>query len=269
MRQAQKFLTAAVFSALTFATLPVYAKETAASDAAPAAEEAAGPWALSGSLTLASEYMTRGFSDSDSHPALQGNVVLEHDSGWAAEVWASNVDYNDSWEAKAEVDFYLTYTFGLGPGDMSVGAGYYWYPGAERSLDYDHYEFILSYESTLPNDIATLGAEAYYSPDFFADSGTGVYLAATADVPLPVLEGLSLVGHVGHQWVEDNDRFGAPPITPTTHSASPMLSSRLRSMCASTIPASRKIAATTCAMRVSQAVSPGIGNRPDFKGVRG
>lgn len=29
-------------------------------------------------------------------------------------------------------------------------------------------------------------------------------------MPLPVLEGLSLVGHVGHQWVEDNDRFGAP-----------------------------------------------------------
>lgn len=211
MRHAQQtFLTAAVFSALTFAALPVYAEEAAASNAAPAAEEATGPWALSGSLTLASEYMTRGFSDSDSHPALQGNVVLEHDSGWAAEVWASNVDYNDSWEAKAEVDFYLTYTFGLGPGDMSVGAGYYWYPGAKRSLDYDHYEVILGYESALPDDIATLGAEIYYSPDFFGDSGTGVYIKATADVPLPVLDGLSLVGHVGHQWVEDNDRFGAP-----------------------------------------------------------
>lgn len=38
MRQAQTFLTAAVFSALTFAALPVYAEEAAASDAAPAAE---------------------------------------------------------------------------------------------------------------------------------------------------------------------------------------------------------------------------------------
>jgi len=268
MRQAQTFLTAAVFSALTFAALPVYAEEAAASDAAPAAEEAAGPWALSGSLTLASEYMTRGFSDSDSHPALQGSVVLEHDSGWAAEVWASNVDYNDSWEAKAEVDFYLTYTFGLGPGDMSVGAGYYWYPGAERSLDYDHYEFILSYESTLPNDIATLGAEAYYSPDFLLTRAPAFISPRSPTCRCRCWRGsASSAMWAINGW--KTTTVSAPPITPTTHSASPMLSSRLRSMCASTIPASRKIAATTCAMRVSQGVSPGIGNRPDFKGVRG
>lgn len=149
-----------------------------AEDAAEAQETAASPWEWSGYVTLASEYMTRGFSDSDNKPALQGSVSLAHESGWAAEIWASNVDYNDSWEAKAEIDFFLTYSFGLGPGDMTLGAGYYWYPGASRALDYDHYEIFASYESALPNDVATLGAEIYYSPDFFADSGTGVYVTA-------------------------------------------------------------------------------------------
>ncbi|HCS23122.1 MAG TPA: TorF family putative porin [Alphaproteobacteria bacterium] len=213
MYRKNSFLTAAAFSALLLCTHPLYAEEAAAAeDAAQESDDAesTGPWTLSGSATLASEYMTRGFSDSDSKPALQGSVALEHESGWAAEIWASNVDYNDSWEAKVEVDFYLTYTFGLGPGDMTLGGGYYWYPGARRAFDYDHYEFFASYESTLPDDVATLGAEIYYSPDFFADSGTGVYVTATADVPLPVADGLSLVGHVGHQWVEENDRFGVP-----------------------------------------------------------
>lgn len=111
---------------------------------------------------------------------------------------------------KVEIDFFLTYGFALGPGDATLGAGYYWYPGARRALDYDHYEFFATYEAALPNDIATLGAEVYFSPDFIGDSGKAVYVAATADVPLPVLDGLSLVGHIGHQSVEHNVRFGAP-----------------------------------------------------------
>jgi len=197
---------------LLLAAAPAAAEEPAET-AAGAPAEAAGPWEWSGYVTLASEYMTRGFSDSDNKPALQGSIALAHESGWAAEIWASNVDYNDSWEAKAEIDFYLTYTFGLGPGDMTLGGGYYWYPGAQRSLDYDHYEIFASYESTLPKDRATLGAEIYYSPDFFGDSGTGVYVTATADVPLPLADGLSLVGHVGRQWVEDNARFGVKDYT--------------------------------------------------------
>lgn len=214
------FLLSACTAALIWGANPAGAEDTAKAPAAetPAAEAAeqdtaAGPWDLSGSVTLATEYMTRGFSDSDSHPALQGNVVLSHESGWAAEIWASNVDYNDSWEAKVELDLYLTYSFGMGPGDMTLGAGYYLFPGAKESLDYEHYEFFATYESTLPNDIATLGAEIWYSPDFFLDSGNAVYVAATADVPVPAVDGLSVVGHIGHQSIEDNVCFGIPDYT--------------------------------------------------------
>lgn len=98
----KSFFRSGVFmcAALMLAATPVYAEDAAENNPA-------SPWSLSGSATLASEYMTRGFSDSDNKPALQGGVVLSHDSGWAAEIWASNVDYNDSWEAKVEVDFYL------------------------------------------------------------------------------------------------------------------------------------------------------------------
>lgn len=187
---------------------------TAKPDAPAVAEDSApeSPWGISGYLTLASEYMTRGFSDSDNHPALQGGWVLSHESGWEAEIWASNVDYNDSNEAKFELDFYLSYTMTAGPGDLTMGGGYYVYPGADKDLDYNHYEIFTKYSADVAS-FATLGGEVYYSPDFFGDSGTGIYVNATADVPLPVVDGLSLVGSVGRQWVEDNARFGVPDYT--------------------------------------------------------
>ncbi|HRI77198.1 MAG TPA: hypothetical protein PLX33_09435 [Alphaproteobacteria bacterium] len=74
MYRTNSFLTAAAFSALLLCTHPLYAEEAAAAeDAAQESDDAesAGPWTLSGSATLASEYMTRGFSDSDSKPACK------------------------------------------------------------------------------------------------------------------------------------------------------------------------------------------------------
>lgn len=124
--------TACILSIILCGILP---HPALAEDSVPPAPE--NPWYMNGSVTLASEYMTRGFSDSDNRPALQGNIILGHDSGWEAEVWASNVDYNDGGEAKVQVDFYLSYTFALGPGDLSLGAGYYTYPGAASSLHYN------------------------------------------------------------------------------------------------------------------------------------
>jgi len=171
--------------------------------------EEATPWYINGSLTVASEYMTRGFSDSNNKPALQGGIVLGHASGWEAEIWSSNVDYNDSHEAKAEVDFYLSYTLEAGPGDLSLGAAYYIYPGADQSLDYDHHEFFALYKTALQS-IGDFGAELWVSPDILTDAGTGVYINSTADIPLGFVNNLSLVGSLGYQWIDDNARFGVP-----------------------------------------------------------
>lgn len=178
-----------------------------AENSMPAAPE--NPWYMNGSVTLASEYMTRGFSDSDNRPALQGNIILGHNSGWEAEVWASNVDYNDGGEAKVQVDFYLSYTFALGPGDLSLGAGYYTYPAADSSLHYNHGEFFSLYALDIEN-IGSFGTEFWYAPNIAGNAGKAVYVNTTAEIPLPWVENLSLVGSLGHQWIEKNTRFGAP-----------------------------------------------------------
>ena len=53
-------------------------------------------------------------------------------------------------------------------------------------------------------------AEIWVAPDILTDAGTGVYINSTADIPLPFLENLSLVGSLGYQWIDDNARFGVP-----------------------------------------------------------
>ena len=49
---------------------------------------------------------------------------------------------------------------------------------------------------------------AYYSPNYFADSGDGVYLSH--DVSVPIWKSLALNLHYGHQWIEKNANFGTP-----------------------------------------------------------
>lgn len=48
---------------------------------------------LSGSATLASDYVHRGISQTLSKPALQLSVAIEHENGLFGWLWASNVDY--------------------------------------------------------------------------------------------------------------------------------------------------------------------------------
>ena len=51
-----------------------------------------------------------------------------------------------------------------------------------------------------------------YSPDFFNGSGDGWYPNGGVKVGIPIpdqLFTLTLEGYTGHQWVEDNGRFGA------------------------------------------------------------
>ena len=49
----------------------------------------------SASLTLTSDYVWRGVSQTLGDPAVQGSFDYEHNSGLYAGVWASNVDFFD------------------------------------------------------------------------------------------------------------------------------------------------------------------------------
>lgn len=84
-------------------------------------------------LTYVSDYRARGVSASAGKVALQGELAVEHRSGFYASVWASNMADNGG--ADIEVDLFAGYSQQLGPIRADLGVMGYVYPGA-KALNY-------------------------------------------------------------------------------------------------------------------------------------
>lgn len=169
---------------------------------------------FSATTMLASDYVFRGISNTDGDPAVQGSLDYEHEMGFYAGVWASNVKFRENagedavdtvQEATIEIDYYAGFAsefeFGL---SWDIGALFYTYPGSEGDLDYNYWEATgaLGYafeEVTLEPE---LGAEVYYSPDYFGSSGDATYAAGTLGLSLPRDFGLNF--SIGKQWFKDD-----------------------------------------------------------------
>lgn len=114
--------------------------------AAAGAAYAEGEW--SGNVSISSDYVWRGISQTNEDPAISGGFDYANGMFYAG-TWASNVDFEDGAEdTNMEVDFYggLTSSFSNGVG-WDVGVIYYAYPDADDA-DYDFFEIYggLSYE---------------------------------------------------------------------------------------------------------------------------
>ena len=146
----------------------------------------AWPWLatageLSGSITLASEYIFRGQVLSDGNPALQAGVDYEHDSGLFLGAWASTVDLESpSGRRDAELDYYLGWQFaGESRFSAALSLVHYTYPGQTTRFDYDYTEAL-----------ATASWDGRYSLEFgYTDDvyGFGVssrHIELRADWPL-------------------------------------------------------------------------------------
>ncbi len=161
---------------------PAFAQEEAA-------EEASGPFTLTGGIAVVSDYRFRGVSLSDKDFAVQPYVTLKHESGLYAGVWASNLAENAGDDL--EVDLYA----GFSGGDAvtyDIGATYYVYPGVSS---FNYVEFTGKLGTTVGP--ATIGGQLSYVP---SQDNTGnsdnVYLATNAAVAIPNTP-ITLTGSVG------------------------------------------------------------------------
>lgn len=59
------------------------------------AAPAVSSWQSSGNLTLISDYLFRGISQTNEGMALQGSLMLAHSDGWYVSSWASNIRFGD------------------------------------------------------------------------------------------------------------------------------------------------------------------------------
>jgi uncharacterized protein (TIGR02001 family) len=164
------------------------------------------PKNMSGSVWLTTDYVFRGLSNSDEHPAAQGSLDYTF-RGFYVGIWGSNTSFSD---ASIEIDYYAGYTGSLGKLDYDIMGIYYGYPEADSSVpepDYFEAHLGLSYKF---EDLAlepVLGAGYNFSPDYFGEDDVGHYFNATLDLSLPWW-GLTLGGEVGYQDVEGDKSTG-------------------------------------------------------------
>jgi uncharacterized protein (TIGR02001 family) len=163
---------------------------------------------VSGSVTAVSNYISRGFSNSDDHPALQGILDYTHASGLYLGTFASNVDFDDNNNATVEWDVWGGYGFTWRGIALRADALWYYYPGVGRGMasKFNTLEFDAGAEFAYSG--ATVGVGLAYSPNYFFNSGDSFYY--DMDVSVPLFGAFALEGHVGHQDVRDNATFGTP-----------------------------------------------------------
>ncbi len=203
----QQFLALLLFMGSTFIL--------SSSQTALAAEEQSDSSDIhvTGSMALTTDYIFRAVTQTDGHPALQGNAEisydLDEDACLYAGVWASNVDFNDGDEASLEMDWTAGVRLKMGDLSFDTGLIYYYYPGADSDLNYDFVE--LQGKATYDFDFATAAFSLNYSPNNFGDSDDAFYPRFTVAAPLPY--DLTLNGWVGRQYVSDNAAFALPDYT--------------------------------------------------------
>src|SRR5690606_3800728 len=96
---------------------------------------------VSANVTLATDYVFRGISQTDEKGAIQGGFDWAGETGLYAGIWASNVNFGG--DASTEMDYYGGYAGETASGiGYDVGFIYYDYEG-ESELDYLELAFSL------------------------------------------------------------------------------------------------------------------------------
>lgn len=168
------------------------------------------PVAITGTVTLTSDYRFRGLTQSDEGPAAQGTLTVSHESGFYIGAFASTIDgsgdtplltgYGD-----VEIDLYGGFTKTMSNGlGVDVGLLYYYYPDAVSGFNTDFFEPYAAVTYTIGPISTKLGAAyafggqdglAGFDPDGGNDDNIYAYFDASVGVPTTPI---TLKGHVGY-----------------------------------------------------------------------
>lgn len=165
--------------------------------ATPALAE--GEW--SGNVTLTSNYVFRGITQTDEAPMVQGGFDFASDDFYVG-TWASGVDFGDG--TSTEIDVYAGWTPTVGVFDLDLGAIYYWYPDAPDDPEQNFVEVYAGASTTL-GEFVNVGASIAYSPDFYLETGDAFYYNATAGIPLG--ESFGLDASIGYSAGDEDEGF--------------------------------------------------------------
>ena len=147
---------------------------------------------LGGSATVTSDYLFRGISQTLGRPAIQGSLDIDHDSGFYAYVWGTNVDFFPDAEtddgARTEIDLAAGYVADIGD-RWSIDTMFvrYTFPGTRSDFNYDYNEIM----STLRFD-NRVGLTVAYAGDVDGTATESWYYKADASFELPATVALDI-----------------------------------------------------------------------------
>lgn len=162
--------------------------------AAPAfaQDEPAEPFKITGSVTLASDYRFRGFSQNSQDAAIQGGINLNHESGFYVGTWGSSI----SFAGHTEVDIFAGYSKEIAPGlTADVGLLYYLYP-KHGDGDTDFFEPYANLIAAVGPGSIKVGINYAWSQSALSDHDA-IYLHAEPSVAIPKTP-FGLNGHIGY-----------------------------------------------------------------------
>ena len=152
-------------------------------------------------LGATTDYVWRGFSQSDEGPAIQGGIDVTS-GGFYAGTWASSVDFGDGTEA--EWDFYAGYSTTSGPIDIDIGFTYYTYVGDPSGSGYDFLELKIAASHTFEN--FTVGAALHHSPDFYGADEKATFIEVTGEYAIN--DKWAISGGIGKQMLDIGADYG-------------------------------------------------------------
>ncbi len=171
------------------------------------------PHTLTGNISLTSDYVFRGVSQTQNGPAIQGGFDYSHSSGIYLGTWASNVSWvkeggfkNDS---SMELDLYGGYRGSVGDIGYDVGVIGYIYPGdgiagvATPNTTEIYLGASWKFLSAKYSHVVSKNFIGWVNPVTLDNSRGSNYLELNANYDLG--SGWGLIGHVGHQKVKDYD----------------------------------------------------------------
>lgn len=152
-------------------------------------------------LSVVTDYVFRGVSQTGSDPAGQASISMDTGSGWYGCLWASNIDYFEAPHpddgARIEIDLFMGYQWPIGErltADLAVVR--YMMPGTDAGIDYDYNEWIAS---VYLDDRHTMSLA--YSSNVFGSGKEGWHYLASTSIGLP--QDLSLEFTLGSVDLDD------------------------------------------------------------------
>ena len=143
-----------------------------------------------------SEYMFRGISQTDDHPAIQAGAGYSFSNGIYLGAWASNVDFGE--DTDAEVDTFVGWNGDLNDTvNLDVQLVRYNYVGEPDGVDYAYNELI-GKATFAENYSVTLG----YTNDFLASDTDSIYAAVGGS--WDVGNDINLTAGLGYTTVDED-----------------------------------------------------------------